>query len=223
MTRITLTFLLVLCIVSISFGQNRKKKVQQRFKAGLIAGANLAQINGDLYTGYDKLGLQFGVKGIMVLTPQREASIELLYSQRGSERDNKGHQVLDRNVNIHLTYAETPILMTLLYKENEEGNFFHNHFHFGLSYSRLLNTKIEAGPIFDPELEVDYAALAPFFKTNDLAVVVGITHFLSKHLGFTIRHTVSLTRMFENDGVDTTGRTGRWHSFFFTGQVVYLF
>lgn len=221
MTKVIFT-LILLCIVTSVFGQRRKKKViRQRFKAGLIIGANLAQINGDLFSGYDKFGLQFGARGVMVLSPKLQASIELLYSQKGSKRPRKS--VLQQAVDIQLNYAETPILLNFLSKEKVEAGYFRNHFHIGISYSRLLKTKVEAAVPHLQSEEVDYNILEPSFKGNDLAVVAGLTHYLSKHFGLTIRHSVSLTKMFENMGEDTTGRIKKWHSYYFTGQLLYMF
>ena len=52
---------------------------QQRFKAGVIAGVTASQIDGDASAGFHKVGLQGGLRGIVVLKPRQEASIEFLY------------------------------------------------------------------------------------------------------------------------------------------------
>lgn len=222
MKKLTFTIIFLL-IVTIGFSQRRKKRVKQRFKAGLAMGANLSQINGDLFSGYDKWGLQFGARGVIVLRPTLEASVELLYSQRGSKGSTPRKSNLERKVDIGLAYAEVPFIINFLRKENEDEGFYHNHWHFGVSYSRLLNTKVDAFPILEPFDEVDYEGLATFYKSSDLAAIMGVTHYVSKHLGFTLRHTISITNMYENMGEDITGKTKRWRSFFFSAHVLYMF
>lgn len=222
--RIAITFIFLLLVSSVFCQKRKKKRVKQRFKAGLVAGVNLAQINGDLYTGYDKLGLHFGARGVMVLRPNLEASIELLYSQKGSQRsDERRRNIITRAVDIDLTYAETPILFNILADENEEEGFFRKHWQVGLSYGRLLKTQVEAGPILDVSKEVDYIALTPFFNGNDVSFIGGLTYYFSENFGLTLRHTVSLKAMYKNQGEDVTNQLNKWHSFFFTGQAVYMF
>ncbi|MCC7507153.1 MAG: hypothetical protein IT259_17735, partial [Saprospiraceae bacterium] len=48
---------------------------QQRFKAGIIAGLTASQIDGDESAGYHKVGLQGGLRGVVILGGKQDASV----------------------------------------------------------------------------------------------------------------------------------------------------
>ena len=56
---------------------------QQRFKAGIVAGINAAQVDGDLAAGYNKIGLLGGLRVTTVLSNKFDVSLDFLYSQQG--------------------------------------------------------------------------------------------------------------------------------------------
>ena len=58
-----LPFLLLFLLCSALDLQAQRR---QRFKAGVIAGITAAQIDGDASAGYNKVGLQGGLRGIVL-------------------------------------------------------------------------------------------------------------------------------------------------------------
>lgn len=107
------------------------------FYGGLLAGVNFAQVDGDSYAGYHKVGLNLG--GIMYanLAPHLAASIEMLYSQKGS-RGNKVQEsglsgVFINKYHIDLNYAEIPLQINYFDKRK-------SHFGGGISYSQLISS-----------------------------------------------------------------------------------
>jgi len=56
----------------------------QLFKAGIVTGLNLSQIDGDALGGYDKLGLNVGVIADIYVAETWSVSIEILYAQKGA-------------------------------------------------------------------------------------------------------------------------------------------
>lgn len=107
------------------------------FYGGLVAGANFTQVDGDSYAGYHKVGLNLG--GIMYanLADHLAASLELLFSQKGS----RGHREQESGVGtiinkyrIDLNYAEIPIQINYFDRRK-------SHFGGGFSYSQLISSK----------------------------------------------------------------------------------
>ena len=55
--------------------------------AGLVAGLNASQIDGDDLAGFDKVGLTGGIKTTMEFESVWRMNMEFLYSERGSRPD----------------------------------------------------------------------------------------------------------------------------------------
>ena len=89
--------------------------VAQRFRGGLTGGLTAAQINGDSYSGFDKLGWQGGVFVETELMPVFDARLEIRYASRGArnpaEDDNTGAYFLA------LHYIDLPVLAALKIKK----------------------------------------------------------------------------------------------------------
>ena len=74
----TLTLIFFFCS-SILFGQTSP------FKAGIAAGLNFSQVDGDYQHGYHKKGLTLGIRGGIVLKKKYSIITELLYNYYGGE------------------------------------------------------------------------------------------------------------------------------------------
>lgn len=189
-----------------------------RFKGGLIVGGTLSQINGDDYAGFDKLGLQAGVRGVAVLTNKTELGIELLYSQRGSQVQDPALPI-ERNGEpcfdcINLDYVEVPVTFNYLDWAAKGGNnleYHRIHAFGGLSYARLLNAY------------TDFQDIKPVvndFKKNDLSVTFGATFYMTPHLGLSLRYTKSIFPLFKDTVVPIQKSL---FVFLYNFQVVYMF
>ena len=184
---------------------------QQRFKAGVILGANAAQIDGDLSAGFNKLGLSGGLRGVVVLKEKMELSIDMLFSQRGS-RSN------ERNIaafKVHLNYVEVPVAFN--YKDwiSEDEDYYKLHFYGGFAYSRLISQSVE------DENTGGLGTLEPFFKSNDIGFLVGTTFYSGPKLGFSFRYTRSLFPIFKRS--ENTPNANSLLGYFLTFQALYLF
>lgn len=205
------------CLI-LFFLLSSKTQAQQRFKAGLIAGFNLSQIDGDNAAGYERFGLVGGVRGVAILSKKSELSLELLYSQRGSQSD------LDVSVSpmpfkIKLNYIAVPVLFNYLdwEVEDDDKNKFHKmHFSGGFSYGRLLNADVDDGL---PNSDLDI--IATFFRQNDVSIVLGATFYANRHLGFTMRWNRSLNLLFK-ETEDTPNTENNFLSKFLTFHAVYM-
>ena len=183
----------------------------QRFKAGVVFGLNAAQIDGDNTAGFNKAGLHGGLRGVTVLGQKSEISFELLLSQRGSRAGLVAGNLNDPQ-KISLNYVEVPVIFN--YKDwLDEDGWYKLNFSGGLSFGRLLGTKIQ-------DISVD--ALSPFFNNNDLGILFGATFYINEHFGITARYTRSLTLLYNNNK-NTQINAKSLLSYFLTFRGVYMF
>ncbi len=96
------------------------------FHAGLYAGVNLCQVDGDGFSGYRKPGFAGGAFVYARLSPLFQASLGIGYTQKGSR------EAQIRDYRLDLKYVELPALLHLF----PGGRF---HFSGGISYARLIS------------------------------------------------------------------------------------
>lgn len=163
---------------------NETAVAQQRFKAGLIFGLNAAQLNGDDSAGYNKLGLNGGLRGTAMLRDKMDLVIEMLYSQRGSYE-----KFINGDMEIDLRYIEVPVMISYKdwYKEDED--YYKVQAVAGFSYARLLEATA-FGSFHDAEVDN--------FNTNDYAFTIGFDIMFTKHFGMGTRWTRSFNRLYDN-------------------------
>ncbi len=151
----------------------------QRFNFSPLVGLNLAQINGDNFAGYDRLGLLAGVRTNILLTDRFDAVIELLYSERGSSSEvTFGGS--NAEFAVRLNYVEIPLLIEVkdwLIEDTKE-KYHRIRFHGGISYGRLFQVE---------EDELSNFGLG--FKENDFSFVLGATFYATRSLGINLRYT----------------------------------
>ncbi|PHN02126.1 porin family protein [Flavilitoribacter nigricans] len=175
-----------------------------RFAAGLVAGINAAQIDGDTYAGYRKLGFQAGLQGMVLLGERFALSTEILLSQRGAQPSRKEKlEDFDNYINIRLTYIEIPILLNLNVGRAAGAALPYRIF-AGVSIGRLIGSRIrEIGESvrFYPYLNMN--AIKDDFAVFDTSLILGLQRQLSRHTGLFLKHTLTLqelyTPMGEND------------------------
>jgi Outer membrane protein beta-barrel domain len=202
---------------------------QDRFKAGIAVGFNLAQLDGDLQQGYDKFGLSFGLKGFIIIKPQFDISTELFLNQKGATYSGKPNVVDTKTLYSRFTtnYADMLFLANFNLNPNESETHYRHSFHMGVSIGRLLNAKtsIQKGSLFVNSLEQD---LAKNYNNSDVSIVLGWSWFFNKRMGISIRHTLSLTNMYDNPekiDIRKLGESGyqSLRSYFLSAQLFYNF
>jgi hypothetical protein len=202
---------------------------QNRFKAGVAMGVNLAQLDGDLQQGYDKVGFNLGLKGAFVIKPQFDISTELFFNQKGAVYSGNAN-ILDAKKlypTITLNYADVLIMANFNFSPNDAETFYKHTFQLGISLGRLVSSKtsVQKGITFDNVYEQE---LSKNYKSNDVALVVGWSWFVSKKIGLNIRHTLSVTNMYDNPtnvGVRDLGISGfqSFRSYFLSAHIFYNF
>jgi len=193
-----LTFLSMLCALCYqSFAQDEDwyEKTPPIFQGGLTFGANINRVDGDMYDGFHKIGIQAGgivyvhLKGIFYF------SGELLYAQKGARGGNDEESLaigtyIDKYY-LNLNYVEAPLMLHLRFADVVD-------YEAGISYALLVKTKewayADVPVVIDPVLNR--------FNSTDYNYVVGYTRRISrknKHWYGSIRyeHSISAIRTWD--------------------------
>jgi hypothetical protein len=189
----------------------------QRFSAGMLAGFNASQIDGDDLAGFDKLSLTGGFKATMEFESAFNMNVEFLYSGRGSQPDVFNPEY-DPDIEITLKYIELPVYMSLGDWWQEEGEYYKVSVHGGLSYARLIDAQT-----FDyaNSSEESLDLLVPYFTENDLSWLLGINYRWSPRWGVTARYTRGIIPLLDPEKHDLD--TKRLLSYFLTFRFEYYF
>lgn len=160
----------------ISFQINTISLAQSPFKAGIFSGITTSQIDGDGYSGFDKLG--FGIGGFVnnnFNSKNFSWQMELLYIHKGSRRPpdpEKGVTLYQINLN----YVEIPVLAKLQFKKLV--------YEAGLSYGQLIRHRE-----FDISGELLHTSA---FKKKELAFNAGLNFFFNEKISFNARFIRSI-------------------------------
>ena len=187
-------------------------------------GFNAAQLDGDLRQGFDKWGLTFGARGVIVLSSRFELSTEILFSPRGSRFERDGFRSGSKSQVIKLDYMEVPILINYLMKPTgkKKDKYYKNHLNAGISVGRLINSSVEE---FGND-RIRFSEAIEFFNKNDLSIILGLTHYIHRHIGLGIRTTISVNKIF--DGAETPlqdpqNELASLRGYFISGRILYMF
>lgn len=83
----------------------------QRFDAGLLAGFNATQVEGDNFKGYHKPGILAGIFVQTDIVPSVFAGMEIKYSQKGSRRRIKPQDEVPEVYIMRLGYVDVPVFV----------------------------------------------------------------------------------------------------------------
>lgn len=188
-----------------------QEAVERRFKGGIIGGFNISQIEGDEAAGYNKIGLQGGLRVAIILKERMDLGIEMLFSQRGSAARNQNQGAFP--FKLTLNYIEVPVLLNYMDWQAEDKDYYKLHFHAGFSYGRLISFSTD-----DNQL----TSLGDFFRDNDVSWIGGATYYVNKNLGITARYSRSIYPFFVADEM-TTPNANSLIGYQISFQTVYMF
>ncbi|MEZ4895689.1 MAG: porin family protein [Saprospiraceae bacterium] len=185
-------FALLLFFPGLLTGQSSTEA--SRFSLGALAGLTLSQIDGDNLQGYDHFGLMGGISSTAHLADRFSLSVELMYSQRGSQSQKfRNPDYLDIPKKVHLEYAEVNVLFHLYDWLNPSESFYHMDAFGGVSLGRLIRSTI----IDKSVLPENFNNVAREFDTNDISVLLGVGYYIGKHWGLGFRFSRSLGLLFD--------------------------
>ncbi len=174
------------------------QKYSSLFKAGATVGVNLSQIDGDEQFGYNRSGLNFGLRGAVILRKDIDISTELLYSQRGTQPDSDEKSKQKRTAYVSLRYAEVPILFNYFYDRSELGHYRWN-LYVGVSYGRLLRSETSILKSFSITDTIQQNLVnANGYNTSDLSFILGVKRYFTNRVGISLRHTFSMNYLYKN-------------------------
>lgn len=202
-------FFFLLCSCSLS-GQEES---YQRFKAGVIAGFNASQIDGDDAVGFTKLGLVAGLRAVTIITEKIDVSLELLYSQRGSRSElfNSTNTLIP--FKIQLNYIEIPVIFNFGDWLSDDEEYYRLNFHGGFSYGNLFSFKVE-------DETGNLQQISETFNKHDVSWLAGVTYFVNKHLGVTFRYSRSINSL--RKPINNIPGQRMMIGYFFTLRAVYM-
>jgi hypothetical protein len=199
MKKVYFSFLLALifCLAFVP-GANaqykgHKKKYENRFGAGAVIGTNLSQIDGDLYTGFNKIGLRVGMEGSIYMNKRLDVVIGLLYVQKGSKTNSEVTFASDvpPDTEIKLDYMEVPFLLSIKFGNKTQHSYT---LEAGFSYARLINSTFTFRDFPD---KVDYSQLADQLNSNEFSAVMGINFMFTKRFDIGFLFEVQLNKLYQ--------------------------
>jgi hypothetical protein len=197
---------------------------QERFRAGAMLGFNLAQLDGDNFSGFDKTGISGGLRVATVFNERLDFMVEMLYTQTGSKYKDDGRpqdfSSKVKPVHIRLNYVEVPLLINYHFKQLDR-KFFRYEFFAGASIGRLIGSKITEEPSISGRT-ANYAEIAEDFNKNQLGIIFGIKYNLDENLGIAFRHTLAANRLYEIEFPDGEPVT-KMRSYFLSLHAMYMF
>jgi hypothetical protein len=186
------------------------------FEATAIAGFNMAQIDGDQDGGFNKLGLNLGGRVGVGLSKKFEVALELLFSQKGSQ--NRYVRGVPRNLQCTLNYIEIPLEFSFrdweVTNSETQEKYMRIYFSAGASYSRLVGGKLQIGGIDEG---IDR------FRTNEIMMMFSGSVFITRHWGFNLRWSRSLTSITDNSTSSSSGGWGKAVNRMITIRALYKF
>ena len=136
------------------------------FYGGLVLGANFTQVDGDTYEGYHKVGLNGGGIVYMKLSENMGASMEMVYTQKGSHDISQSESpyigTYFSEYKLKVNYVEIPVMFHFLTSRRL-------HYEIGASYARLINSSeflySNPGAVIDPNVY--------YFRKSDICALAG--------------------------------------------------
>jgi len=153
----------------------------QKIKASLLAGMNLAQVDGDEVYGFNRPGLNLGLQAMAPLGSNLFLTLETNYSQKGAYQ---GPQSIDETYtaeyDLKLNYVEVPVILHYNDKDILTAGL-------GFAYARLLDEyEEENSGNTDPYIETKG------FKENDWLALFDLQFRVYKSFYANIRYSYSM-------------------------------
>lgn len=185
-------FIYLKIIFIFLFCSNAYLSGQAGFRGAIFTGMTTGQVDGDTLVGFNKLGLNVGVKVSFDLKEKLEGTVELGYSQRGSR--NKFFGGGDEAKYVKLNYFELPVYVSIRDWYVEDESYYRILGQLGLSYAALINGSVQ-------NLDHDPAA----FRRSDISWMAGASYRFTKLIGFTARYTRSFSPFLKDSNLFTGG------------------
>jgi hypothetical protein len=159
---------------------------------GFNAGTTLSQLDGDGYTGYDKLGIRLGLRSQASLSERIDLIIELNWEEKGSkfESEDPEQDSKIKNRAVALSYAEIPLIFRVYGKKHR-----HLFAEGGASIAYLVKNRF-----VDPDGETlrSYREISDDFNRSEWNLVLGGGFDLNNRFGVLFRTTIGVTHLYRD-------------------------
>ncbi len=112
----------------------------QRFQAGIIAGINFSELEGERITDY--FGLNAGLLGTVRLSKHSQAGMEFLFSQNGEYILPERYPNLQYG-QVWLNHIEIPVHIDWLIGVFERDKYYDWNLNLGIAYTRLIGYTVK--------------------------------------------------------------------------------
>ncbi len=178
-------YLLLLFVGVNSFAKDDDLPKHKLFEGRLTGGFNFAQMAGDSYGGFHKVGLNAGGMVYVHYKQVFGVSLELLYSQKGVRGGNikESYTVgtyFDKYY-VNLDYTEACLMLHF-------DRFFFDY-EAGISYGQLVKSSEWAEADVPIVIKPEWS----YFNSYDINYVAGLSCRLDRHWAVNARYTYSST------------------------------
>lgn len=153
------------------------------FRAGLVAGINFAELEGEGITDY--FGLNAGLISSFRFKERWQIGLEFLWSQNGEYILPDFYPPV-RYGTIWLNHLEVPFHLDYLAHASKNKDYPEWHFSMGVAYTRLINFYIEDVQKNDRSGEVIYS------RQDGIQLQWGTTYFITPQLGWNLRASLPI-------------------------------
>ncbi len=183
---------------------------QKGFDLSLAMGFNASQIAGDQLAGFDKLGINSGLKISYRVKSKMDVNMEMLFSQKGSITKRRYVPAGGNRMNTTFNYLDFPVYLTYNDWYQDSGDYFKVGIHTGLSYSYLLGRRLNNEKIENVE----------DLKNFDLMALLGVHYSFNENWTLLVRYSNSFIRIYQNPNEpDLKG----WVNYHWTARADYRF
>lgn len=154
-----------------------------RFGAGIVAGLNFAELEGDGITDY--FGLNAGLIGTARISRHAQLGMEILFSQNGEYILPESYPYLQYG-QVRLNHLEIPLHIDWLIGVFKRDDFYDWNLNLGVAYTRLLTHQVEDVYHQDVSNQVIYG------KRDAFLLQAGTTFHFTKRLGLNLKTSLPI-------------------------------
>lgn len=154
-----------------------------RFNAGLVAGLNFAELEGNGIADY--FGLNAGIIGTAKLTKHSQLGMEILFSQNGEYILPEYYPALQYG-QVWLNHVEVPVHIDWLIGVFQRDKFYDWNLNIGLAYTRLVSYNVET---IDKENVNDQII---YSNKDAILLQAGTTYNFTKKLGLNFKASLPI-------------------------------
>lgn len=192
----------------------QKSVVAQVIKGEMIAGFNLAQVDGDEVYGYKKPGLQLGLGAMIPIAKKWDISLETIYNEKGAnQKAQYRSDSLNGAYKLSLNYVEVPVLVHFTDKDFITVGS-------GFSWGRLISAKE-----FEHGVQTQTTAQNNVYSPNDFNVLLDLRMRIYQRLKFNFRYQYSVTKIRNREFTTLNGTVWSRNQYnnLLTFRLVYVF